>query len=155
MTEGEFDMTIIEAIPERDTALCAERSKGLVSGQVVIVETPSFLRDAKKLMNEGDRLALFSFPARNPVSGVRIRGTGGARKIRWARKGAGKSRGYRVIYFFHSKNARLFALKVFKKKRKTDIDQAERNELKEITSSIFSDLNTPSDTEGTDRAGLI
>jgi mRNA-degrading endonuclease RelE of RelBE toxin-antitoxin system len=58
---------------------------------------------------------LFSFLACNPISGVRIRETGGARKIRWARKGTGKSWGYRVIYFFHSKNARLFALKVFKK----------------------------------------
>ena len=35
----------------------------------------------------------------NPFAGSLIQGTGGARKIRFALSGSGKSRGLRVIYF--------------------------------------------------------
>jgi hypothetical protein len=35
-----------------------------------------------------------------PTSGDVIRGTGGCRKLGWARKGRGKRGGARVIYFY-------------------------------------------------------
>jgi hypothetical protein len=42
--------------------------------------------------------------ARNPDAGEVIRGTKmGARKVRWRRKGTGKSSGVRVIYYHFSK----------------------------------------------------
>ncbi|MDR3076137.1 MAG: type II toxin-antitoxin system RelE/ParE family toxin, partial [Synergistaceae bacterium] len=70
---------------------------------VTVIETPSFLRDAKRLMDEGEQLDLVSFLAHNPTAGVLLSATGGVRKVRWARTGGGKSGGFRVIYFFHSR----------------------------------------------------
>ena len=63
---------------------------------VTVVETPEFQRRARSLMSEAERLALIDFVARNPATGVSI--GGGVRKFRFAREGAGKSGGYRVIH---------------------------------------------------------
>ena len=35
---------------------------------------------------------------RNPAAGAIVRGSGGVRKLRWAREGTGKRGGLRVIY---------------------------------------------------------
>lgn len=103
---------------------------------VTVIETPSFLQDGKKLLDEDEREALVNYLAYNPHVGVLVRGTGGIRKVRWAREGEGKSRGFRVIYFFHSTEAPLFALNVFAKNEKENISRAERNELKKLTTVL-------------------
>ena len=38
---------------------------------VTVIETPSFLRDAKRLMDEDEQLDLVSFLAHNPTAGVK------------------------------------------------------------------------------------
>jgi hypothetical protein len=106
-------------------------------GPVTVVETPSFLRDAKKMMSDDEREVLINFLAYNPNAGVVIKGTGGVRKIRWNRDDSGKSGGFRIIYFFHSGDIPLFALNVFAKNEKENISQAERNELKKLTSILI------------------
>jgi mRNA-degrading endonuclease RelE of RelBE toxin-antitoxin system len=108
---------------------------------VTVIETPSFLRDAGKLMDEDERRDLVSFLAYNPTAGDILRGTGGVRKARWARKDGGKSGGFRVIYFFYSINIPLFALSVFAKNEKTNISQAERNVLRELTAKLVNQYN--------------
>ena len=102
------------------------------------IETPSFLRDAKRLMDEAERLEIISFLARNPDAGDIVQGTGGIRKVRFAREGSGKSGGYRVIYFFHSQDVPLFALNVFAKNEKATISQAERNTLRELSALLVA-----------------
>jgi mRNA-degrading endonuclease RelE of RelBE toxin-antitoxin system len=109
---------------------------------VTVIETPSFLQDGKKLLADGDREALVNYLAYNPKAGVLVRGTGGIRKVRWAREGEGKSGGFRVIYFFHSTEAPLFALNVFAKNEKENISQAERNELKKITAILVENYKS-------------
>ena len=60
-----------------------------------VVETPAFLSDARSLgMADVERLAIVTWIAANPAAGVVIEGTGGARKVRFAGKGKGKSGGY-------------------------------------------------------------
>ena len=108
---------------------------------ITVVETPSFLRDAKKRMSEGERKDLISFLAYNPTAGDLIKGTGGIRKIRWAREDEGKSGSFRVIYFFHSTNIPLFALSVFSKNEKADLTQAERNELKKLSAALTNEYD--------------
>ena len=103
---------------------------------MTVVETPSFLRDAKRLMDETERLEVISFLARNPDAGDIVQGTGGIRKVRFAREGSGKSGGYRVIYFFHSQDIPLFALNVFAKNEKANISAAERNALRELSALL-------------------
>jgi mRNA-degrading endonuclease RelE of RelBE toxin-antitoxin system len=66
-----------------------------------VIETPSFLHDARALgLRENERLAIVTWVAANPSDGDSIEGTGGARKLRFAGKGRGKSGGYRVITFY-------------------------------------------------------
>ena len=54
------------------------------------------------MLSEEERRDLITFLAYNPAAGEILRGTGGIRKIRWAREGEGKSGGFRVVYFCHS-----------------------------------------------------
>ena len=99
---------------------------------LTVVETPSFLRDAKKLMGDNEREALVGYLSSSPNAGRLMKGTGGVRKLRWAKEDTGKSGAYRIIYFFHSEDIPLFALNVFAKNEKANISQAERNELKQL-----------------------
>lgn len=103
---------------------------------ITVIETPSFLRDAKRIINDEERQEIIAFLAYNPNAGDILQGTGGIRKIRFARDGKGKSGGYRVIYFFHSLDIPLFALNIFAKNEKTNIPTAERNALKELSAQL-------------------
>jgi hypothetical protein len=100
---------------------------------LTVIETPSFLREAKKLLDEEEQEALVNYLSSNPNAGVLIKGTGGIRKIRWMGENTGKSGAFRVIYFFYSMEIPLFILNIFSKNEKGNINQAERNELKQLT----------------------
>jgi hypothetical protein len=65
---------------------------------LTVAELPEYLRAASKLLSESERHALVVHLAANPKAGDLIEGTGGVRKLRWARDGMGKSSGARVIY---------------------------------------------------------
>jgi|TergutMp193P3_1026864.scaffolds.fasta_scaffold24789_3 hypothetical protein len=99
---------------------------------LTVVETPSFLRDAKKLLSDEEREAVVNLLSSSPNAGDLIKETGGVRKIRWAREDAGKSGAFRVIYFFHSMEIPLFILNVFAKNEKANVSREERNELKKL-----------------------
>jgi hypothetical protein len=77
--------------------------------------------------------------ATNPGAGDLIPDTGGARKLRWAVGGRGKSGGVRVIDFFHSERMPLVLFTVYQKGRKDDLSQAERNTLREMIKAIAKD----------------
>jgi hypothetical protein len=109
---------------------------------VTVIETPSFLRDGKKLLDDDEREALINYLAYNPTAGDLVKGTGGIRKVRWAREDGGKSGGYRVIYFFHSDDIPLFALNVFAKNEKANISHDERNELRKLTAILVKNYKT-------------
>ena len=64
-----------------------------------------------------------------PTAGDLIEGTGGVRKLRWARDGRGKSGGVRVIYYFHSEAMPLYLLTMFAKNERANLSKAERNAL--------------------------
>jgi len=102
-----------------------------------VVETAPFIRDAKSAeLSEKEREEIVDFIARNPEAGDEIKGTGGARKIRFAGKGKGKSGGYRVITFYSGDDIPVFLLNIFAKNEKIDLSQAERNELKCVLSDL-------------------
>ena len=61
-----------------------------------------------------------------------MEGTGGARKVRFAGKGKGKSGGYRVITFFTGIDIPVFLLNLFAKNEKTNLTPRERTELKTV-----------------------
>src|SRR5205085_1363312 len=67
-----------------------------VQSALTIVETPTFAAEAARLWSEDERLEFFSWIANEPEAGAVIRGSGGCRKLRWARQGSGQSGGARV-----------------------------------------------------------
>ncbi len=73
----------------------------------------------------------------DPECGDLIRGTGGFRKVRVARKGMGKSGGARVVYIWRSERFPVFLITVFPKNEKENLSMAERNALKKRADSIF------------------
>jgi hypothetical protein len=100
-----------------------------MAGLVTVAETPEYIRRAEKLLPAAERMAVVEHLAADPKAGDLIQGTGGIRKLRWARGGRGKSGGVRVIYYFHSEAAPLYLLTVFGKNEKANLSRAERNEL--------------------------
>lgn len=64
-----------------------------------VIETPEFQRRTEKLLTKAEREALIDYLAANPDAGDVIRGTGGARKVRWTARGKGKRGGVRVVTF--------------------------------------------------------
>ncbi len=103
---------------------------------ITVVETPSYLRRAEKLLSEDERFGVVSLVGEDPECGVVMRGTGGVRKVRFAREGGGKSGGFRVVYFFHGLDMPLFLLTVFAKSGKSNLTAAERNQLRVLTTQL-------------------
>lgn len=102
-----------------------------------VIETADFLKDAKDAgLSEEERQEIVDFIADNPLAGDEISGTGGARKVRFAAKGKGKSGGVRVITFYSGDNISVFLLNVFAKGDKVNLTKAERNTLKKILESV-------------------
>ena len=96
---------------------------------LTVAELPEYLRAAVRLLADADRRAIIDQLAAHPAAGDLIEGTGGVRKLRWARDGRGKSGGVRVIYYFHSEAMPLYLLTMFAKNERANLSKAERNAL--------------------------
>ena len=93
-----------------------------------IVEMPEFIKRAKAVgMSDDDRTDIITTLAANPEAGVSL--GGGLRKVRLARRGGGKSGGYRVLHFYRAPNMPLFLLTVFTKNEKANLTLSERADL--------------------------
>jgi hypothetical protein len=103
---------------------------------ITVGETPEYIRRVTRLLSESERNDVIDYVAANPKTGDLIQGTGGVRKLRWARSGRGKSGGVRVIYYFHSEALPLYLLTVFGKGEKADLSQTERNELAKLVQQL-------------------
>jgi hypothetical protein len=105
-----------------------------------VIETSAFLGDAGAAgMSEEERFAMVNFIAANPTAGVLMPGTGGARKIRFAGRGKGKSGGYRVVTYFAAPDIPVFMLAVINKGERANLSKAEQNELRKELSAIAED----------------
>jgi hypothetical protein len=96
---------------------------------ITVAETEPFQRKVRRLLTEDEKAELITYLSAFPKSGMLIQGTGGIRKVRWARSGRGKSGGVRVIYYFHNFGMPLYLLTLFGKNEKTNLSKAERNVL--------------------------
>jgi hypothetical protein len=105
-----------------------------------VVKTPTYLAFANKLFNEQERADIVALVAADPECGDVIRGTGGFRKVRIARKGMGKSGGARVVYIWRNDRFPVFLIAVFSKNEKENLSMEERNTLRKRANSIFESL---------------
>jgi hypothetical protein len=99
-----------------------------------VIETAAYLSAAKDAgMTEGERETTVNMISANPEAGDIMAGTGGARKLRVAKEGKGKSGGYRVITYYGGGDIPVFLLTVFGKGEKANLSQSERNALSKLT----------------------
>jgi hypothetical protein len=102
-----------------------------------VLFTSTFERHAQKAgVTETELEGIATWIAENPLSGDLIPGAGGARKLRFARAGSGKSGGYRTIHYFGGDDIPVFCLALVSKGQRTDLSQAERNELAKLLPRI-------------------
>lgn len=103
-----------------------------------VAETPEYIRQVEKLLSSDERSDLVLYLAAHPRAGDLIEGTGGVRKLRWARGSRGKSGGVRVIYYVHSEAMPLYLLTLFAKNERANLSKAERNDLADLVDILVS-----------------
>jgi len=104
-----------------------------------IVETPTFRADAAAIWNESERGEFCAWLACNPQAGNVIPGSGGCRKVRWARAGAGKRGGVRVIYFNRLANGEIWLLVIYTKSVQENIPAHILKSIKQEIEDDFED----------------
>jgi len=98
-----------------------------------VIQTSVFLSQAKRSgVSDAELQEILAAIAADPEAGALMAGTGGARKLRHAREGQGKSGGYRTIHYFGGGDIPVFALAIYGKSEKGNLSKAERNELAAI-----------------------
>jgi hypothetical protein len=96
-----------------------------------VCETDAFERSAADAGMTPDEVARLTLHlSENPDAGELLVGTGGARKLRFAKAGRGKSAGYRVITYYCADDIPVFLLHVFAKGDKINLSYAERVTMK-------------------------
>lgn len=81
-------------------------------------------------------LELIKEPDMFPV----IRGTGGLRKMRFAKENVGKSGGVRVCYVDFVINKTIYLITVYPKSNKDNLSFSERNEIKKMIGILEENL---------------
>ena len=102
-----------------------------------VIETPDFLADAKDAgITDEERSKIVNTLAHTPDIGTEIKGTGGARKVRFAGRGKGKSGGYRVITAYFGPDAPTYLLAILSKGDRANFSAAEIAGFKALTAAI-------------------
>ena len=105
---------------------------------MTIVVLRNFERAAKKAgLVQSERDALILLLENDTASGDLIPGAGGARKLRLARHGGGKSGGYRVITYFGGAKMPVYLIDVYTKNVKTDLSADERKQVKALCKELL------------------
>jgi hypothetical protein len=110
---------------------------------ITVAETPLFVRQAEALWSEAEREEFVNYIAHNPEAGDLIPDTGGVRKVRWRRVGAGKRGGTRVIYFYTDAHRPLYLLMVYAKARKEDLSAAEKSTVRSLAAMLKTRRSSP------------
>jgi hypothetical protein len=82
---------------------------------VTFVESPLFTRQVHDYLTDDEYGVFQAFLASNPEVGDVVRGSGGVRKMRWGRRGTGKSGGVRVLYFARTDAGEIWLLLIYAK----------------------------------------
>ncbi len=104
-----------------------------------VVETPTYLRAAKAFYNESEQEEIVLTIAADPEAGDLMPGTGGYRKLRFARSGMGKRGAARVIYLYGGEDLPVFLITVYAKSEKGNLSKAEQNALAKMAKSFLAD----------------
>ena len=118
----------------RQTPSLASRAPRAYSPSMfTVVETSLFQKQWPLYWTEDERGEFAAMLAASPEAGVVVKESGGIRKVRWKRKGAGKSGGVRVIYFMRNEAEEIVLLTLY---AKSDTDNINGAVLKEIRRAL-------------------
>ena len=105
-----------------------------------VILTTDFIRDANDAgLEEREVDNIVWTISVEPTKGDVMEGTGGARKIRFAGRGKGKSGGYRVVSYYAGEDIPVFLLGLFSKGERANLSKAERNELRKELAGLAND----------------
>ncbi len=108
-----------------------------------VLSTWGFENDAKAAgLSEEEVVAIVTWLSGNPLAGDLIPGTGGARKVRFAGKGKGKSGGYRTVHYYGGLDVPLFLLALIDKGERANLSKAERNTIAQELASLAEDYRS-------------
>jgi hypothetical protein len=104
---------------------------------ITVAEVDPFDATARRAgLSEVERMALVEFLAHNPEAGDLIQGTGGLRKLRWAKPGKGKSGGYRAIYYYFTEDVPIYLLAIYAKNQQVDLTAAQKARLTDLAEQL-------------------
>jgi hypothetical protein len=90
-------------------------------------------------MSQDEHYGIVRQIAKTPMRGDIIPETGGARKVRFAGRGKGKSGGYRVVTYYAAADVPVLLLALINKGERADLSKAERNELRKELQGFADD----------------
>jgi hypothetical protein len=99
---------------------------------LTVAETASFSRFWRDYWTEDEHGQFCAWIASNPEAGAVVPGTGGVRKVRWSRPGAGKRGGVRVIYYNQLAVGRIWLLLIYAKSARDDLPAHVLNAAREM-----------------------
>jgi len=99
---------------------------------VKFIETPLFTKEVQALLEDDEYKSLQIALLLRPEQGSIIPGSGGLRKVRWARKGMGKRGGIRLIYYWDKKTESFYMLLIYSKSKKDDLSQDQLRILNQL-----------------------
>ena len=103
-----------------------------------VVEMPDFIRRAKALMSDAERMELIDLLARDPQAGVSL--GQGLYKARVGRTGEGKSGGFRTVHFFRQDAGPVILLTIFAKNAEANLSDTELAVLGRIGEAVATEL---------------
>ena len=85
------------------------------------IESSAFQRVCPVYLDDDEYAELQQFMMQNPKAGQVVPGSGGVRKLRWARPGVGKRGGLRVIYYVRYEPNEFWMLAVYAKAKVNNV----------------------------------
>ena len=106
-----------------------------------LVPIGSFEEKARKLLGDAGFDDLLEFLAKRPKAGRIIQGTGELRKVRFARPVKGKSRGARVIYYYHNGTKPILLLLIYAKADQDNLTDRQKAQLEKHVNAIIDEFS--------------
>ena len=132
-------------LPDSRTSLTDVRQRRILTAsdptsvyaKMVFIETPIFTRQVQELLTDDEYRELQKALVNRPDAGSLIVGSGGLRKIRWAKQGRGKRGGVRVIYYWAVSPEQILMLFMYPKGERDDLTPVQIKMLKQIVEEEY------------------
>jgi hypothetical protein len=92
-----------------------------VTNVFTFMESSIFERVLPAYLDDDEYAELQQYLIQNPEAGDVVPGSGGVRKVRWARSGAAKRGGLRIIYFVRCRPNEFWMLTLYAKAKSENI----------------------------------